>query len=756
MAVGELGRVAHALGGHGLDAGVVRRRGGLVGQHDREAQLGEERVPERVVLVHVERARDAHGAAGRLLRGEHRAVKEQLVLEVKEVGGVVLARARAAGALLAAVARDEATAAAKVVDREQAVVGAAPAVDVGVLDLEVVNLLAGEQLRGAADSGAVAGEKGRAVGAHRAGDVRSDDVAPGEQLEGAQGGVGHEGAALDHAVLADLVEVAQLDDLEQGVLDDGVGEARRHVADGRALLLRLLDAGVHEDGAAAAQVDRVLGADGLLRELHDVHVHRHREALDEAAATRRAGLVQHDVLDDAIAHAQALHVLAADVQDELDAGEERAGAAQVGHGLDLTGVGLERLDEQRLAVAGRGHVPDGAASRDMRVEVGHDGLGRAEDVAVVVAVPRVQQLAVLAHHGGLHRGGAGVDADEHAGARIGREVALGHDLAVVALLERAVRLLVGEQRVEARDLGALRVAERVDGLDELGERCELVGLVRHGGAARHEQVRVLGHDAVLLIELERDVEPLTQLGEVLQRAAEERDVAANGAAAREARDGLRDDGLEDGGGDIGGCRALVQQGLDVGLGEHAAAGGDRVDGRRLAGELVQAGRVGVQQRGHLVDERARAAGAGAVHALLDALVEVDDLGVLAAELDGDIGRGDQGLHGALARDDLLHELQAEPLAEQKTARAGDGAGHGRALEQAGRAHEQVARAGAHVGVVALVLGVHDLVVVVEHGELDRGGAHVDAQVQGAVVVLRVVDGRLSHRILPCCWRCSVP
>ena len=39
--------------------------------------------------------------------------------------------------------------------------------------------------------------------------------------------------------------------------------------------------------------------------------------------------------------------------------------------------------------------------------------------------------------------------------------------------------------------------------------------------------------------------------------------------------------------------------------------------------------------------------------------------------------------------------------------------------------------------VALVLGVDDLVVVVEHGELDGGGAHVDAQVQVATSVLGV-------------------
>ena len=147
----------------------------------------------------------------------------------------------------------------------------------------------------------------------------------------------------------------------------------------------------------------------------------------------------------------------------------------------------------------------------------------------------------------------------------------------------------------------------------------------------------------------------------------------------------------------------------------------------------------MQQGCHLVDERARAAGAGAVHALLDAVVEVDDLGVLAAQLDGDIGGRDEGLDGTLAGDDLLDKLQVEPLGQQQAARAGNGAGHlGR--RQHGRGTlEQVAGASADVSVVTLVLGVDNLVVVVEHSELNGGGAHVDAQVQVAASGLGVED-----------------
>ncbi len=180
---------------------------------------------------------------------------------------------------------------------------------------------------------------------------------------------------------------------------------------------------------------------------------------------------------------------------------------------------------------------------------------------------------------------------------------------------------------------------------------------------------------MLLVQVEREVEAVAQLGEVLQRAAQEGDVAADGTAARQARDSLGHNGLEDGSGHVLGAGALVEQRLDVGLGKDAAAAGDGIDGGGVGRKLVEAARVGVQQGCHLIDERACAAGAGAVHALLDAVVEVDDLGVLAAQLDGDIGGRDEGLDGAFTGNYLLDKLQVEPLRQQQTARAGNGAGH---------------------------------------------------------------------------------
>ena len=376
VAVAHLGRIAHALGRHGLDARLVGLFARLVGQLHAKAQARKERVPEGVVLVHVECARDTHGAARGLVGTQDLAVKEQLVFLFEEVGGLGLLLF-VAGALLAAVAGDKAPAAAKVVDGKLAVVRAATAADVLLRHGKVRDVLGRKDGRGAVGASAIAGEQGRTIGAHAAGDVGAHSMNAGELLKRTQRGVGHKGAALDDHLAADLLGVAQLNDLEQGVLDDGIGQAGRDVAHRGAFLLCLLDARVHKDRAAAAQVDRGLGMDGGVGERAHVHVHRHGETLDKAAAARRAGLVEHDVLDNAVLDAQALHVLAANVQNKLDAGQERLGAAQVRDGLDLAGVGLEGLDEQGLTITGGGHVTDGAALGDVVVEIGHDDLGRA-------------------------------------------------------------------------------------------------------------------------------------------------------------------------------------------------------------------------------------------------------------------------------------------------------------------------------------------------------------------------------------------
>ena len=68
-----------------------------------------------------------------------------------------------------------------------------------------------------------------------------------------------------------------------------------------------------------------------------------------------------------------------------------------------------------------------------------------------------------------------------------------------------------------------------------------------------------------------------KLRQEVKRASQEGHMAPDRLAAGQTADGLVDYCLEDGGGQVFLGGALVDQGLDVGFGEHAAAGGDGVD-----------------------------------------------------------------------------------------------------------------------------------------------------------------------------------
>ena len=121
VAVHELGRVADVLGGDRFDAGFEQFVAGTAGDHHLETERGEQREPERVVLVHVERARNANLASGGVLVGEAAVGEAALVLvvvQVRTVGAFLLGIAAA----FATVAGHEAGAVGERGDGELAVV----------------------------------------------------------------------------------------------------------------------------------------------------------------------------------------------------------------------------------------------------------------------------------------------------------------------------------------------------------------------------------------------------------------------------------------------------------------------------------------------------------------------------------------------------------------------------------------------------------------------------------------------------------
>ena len=348
-------------------------------------------------------------------------------------------------------------------------------------------------------------------------------------------------------------------------------------------------------------------------------------------------------------------------------------------------------------------------------------------VALVGLVVVEQDLVILADQHELGRGRAAVDAEVGV-ARIHGDVLRHHVVHAVAVLELLILLLVFKQRrqVVCHHRRVRRALERGE------QRIDRIGLLRVRGvlrrAGRDRVGREGGEVGVRVVQPERLLEALLQPLEEEQRPAEEEHVALDLAALREARDRLSHDRLKDGGGHVLLARALVEEGLDVRLGEHAAARGDRVDALRVQRELVQLGGGHVQQDGHLVDEGARAARARAVHALLQLAGEEDDLGVLAAQLDDHVGLRHMHADRLAGREHLLHKVDVRRLGNAEARRAGDRAAQ-RVVRPDDRTRvlQQLDRLFAHLGIVALIVLVDDLAIAHGH-DLDRGRADIDTYI----------------------------
>ena len=165
------------------------------------------------------------------------------------------------------------------------------------------------------------------------------------------------------------------------------------------------------------------------------------------------------------------------------------------------------------------------------------------------------------------------------------------------------------------------------------------------------------------------------------------------------------------------------------FGEHAASGGNRVDGAAARSQFVEAGGVRIEEGGHLVDERTRTAGTGFVHALFDTAGEEGDLRILTAELDGDIHVGDAPSDAFGRGDDFLHEGDTELVGQRDRAgtRRREGKVEPRKAFVLERFVEKLGNSRPYIGEVTLVSCVEHTTRPVEDNELHRGGADVETK-----------------------------
>ena len=227
---------------------------------------------------------------------------------------------------------------------------------------------------------------------------------------------------------------------------------------------------------------------------------------------------------------------------------------------------------------------------------------------------------------------------------------------------------------------------------------------------------------MLVVERERFLERPAQPLEEVERSAQKEHFPLDAPPLGKAGNRLIDDCLEDGGGDIRLARALIEKGLDIRFCKHAAARGNGIHALRLQRKGVHLLYRDIEQRCHLVDERARSARAAAVHALLRPPGDEDDLGVLAAQFHRNIRIGIQPADGAVRRLHLLHEGDLAALRDAQPRRARDagmeGGAKGAYLFQLGE------HALAHPRIMAHIGRIQDGACFVENAYFYRRGSDV--------------------------------
>ncbi len=346
--------------------------------------------------------------------------------------------------------------------------------------------------------------------------------------------------------------------------------------------------------------------------------------------------------------------------------------------------------------------------------------------AVVGGIEGPQKLTLLADKSQLCCGGAGIDAEKSLSAVRGQIAGL-YPVGIMTGAELRIVLLGSEQ-----GLHALHLEFHLQGMggliQELGKKKRGFLAGQKSGSHRREEVRILHLDGVLFVQMELPYEGSLQLCEKVQGTAEEGHVAADRLSLRKAGNGLNDHGLENGGRQILLPRAVVDQGLDVGFGEHAAACGNGIKRIVMPRIFIEPGSICLQKRRHLVDEGAGAAGTGSVHALLDiAVLKINDLGILAAKLNGNIGQRGNSLDGGSLGHHLLYEGNFKMVGKRETAGTGDDGMNANVPLLTGNLLQNVMEGFTDLGVVPPVIPEEQLPVAVQQRSLYGGGSDINSE-----------------------------
>ncbi len=404
MAMRHFRRIAFTLRRDGFHALFIHCPAGSRRQDDAEFQCRQQRHPEGEVFIHVQHPGNAQHATGGLFFAQRLIVKQAVQLVGHDVRGF-FALCGLSQSLFAAVAGDVPSAAGEKADREHAMIGAALTASRARLPLQRQNLFQRQRGRRLFHVlRMLPGNQRRAESAHHAGNIRADGLHPGQLLKGTQHRPVMERAALHHNVRPQLFGIGQLNHLEQRVFDHRAGQSGADVLNGRALLLRLLDVGVHKHGAARSQIHRLPGKQRFRCKALRRIAHGIREVFQETAAAGGTGFVEQNRVHRAAFQLDALHVLSADVQHAIHLRVKEGRCGTVCNRFHLAVVQAEGGFEQTFAITSGTGACNPRRFRHFFHQLAHGRARCVNRAAGIAGVEAVEQLALFANQRHLRRG----------------------------------------------------------------------------------------------------------------------------------------------------------------------------------------------------------------------------------------------------------------------------------------------------------------------------------------------------------------
>ena len=226
--------------------------------------------------------------------------------------------------------------------------------------------------------------------------------------------------------------------------------------------------------------------------------------------------------------------------------------------------------------------------------------GRIDRGAVVIAVKRIQELSVFGYEGKFCRCGTCVYA-QVAVAPVGGQRGGLYSVGCMSLGKRRILFTGGEEGFHAVDLELQTDLAREFFFQPVQRDMALFMRV-HRAADGCEQMGVLYVDDMLVIQFKCPDERRLKFCQKVQRTAEKRNMAPDRFAAGQTGDGLDNDCLEDGSGQVFPGGTFIDQRLDIGFREDTASCGYSV--KRAVGfcVFVKSLGIGLEQGGHLVYE----------------------------------------------------------------------------------------------------------------------------------------------------------